>query len=549
MIPANETTLALGNSLAASIVLKATFTTALALFGAWLARRRRAAVRHALLRAAFGILLVLPIACIVAPPAGIALFAPRPRHLAAPAQPATAARLDLAERAAGTPPASAPLPGLSAWLLTGWIAGVLLFLVPQAAGLWRLCSLRRSALPWPPGEAAAKCLASAAGIHRRVEILLHEAPPGPMTCGVVNPAIVLPPDAQTWAPEDLSRALVHELEHVRRFDHPGQCVARVLCAFYWFHPLVWIAWRRLVLEAERSCDDAVLGRSDAAAYADQLVGLARRLSLAARSPILGMANRRDLPSRVRAILDGDQPRGRAGASFVALTCAVAAVLALGLAPLRMVAARQETRAEASPVSVPKFTATSRLVISKVFVTDRNGKNVEGLTANDFVVTEEGAPQTVAVFEPVPAAGFYFVGYYADYRIADGAFRKIQITGKHDRMAKLDYRTGYYTPRMSSIAATGNGGHDPATAPPAVTMKRRPEYAEAAYRAKYQGTVVLSVEVDENGIPGHIQVKRALGLGLDERATEAVTRWRFRPATREGKPVAMQVEVEVHFQLL
>src|SRR6202050_2056045 len=136
-----------------------------------------------------------------------------------------------------------------------------------------------------------------------------------MPCGVAHPAIVLSPDAQTWDGEDLGRAIVHELEHVRRRDWLSQCLARAVCAVYWFHPLVWIAWRQLALEAERACDDAVLGRSEAAAYADQLVGLARRLSMsaktaskmtAAKSPLLAMANRADLATRVGAVLDSGQ---------------------------------------------------------------------------------------------------------------------------------------------------------------------------------------------------------------------------------------------------
>src|ERR1700678_3367022 len=104
-----------------------------------------------------------------------------------------------------------------------------------------------------------------------------------MTCGVLYPAVVLPRDAQSWKAEDLTRAIVHELEHVRRGDWATHCFARTICAAYWFHPLVWIAWRQLALEAERSCDDAVLARSEATAYADQLVGLAQRMSSRAKT--------------------------------------------------------------------------------------------------------------------------------------------------------------------------------------------------------------------------------------------------------------------------
>jgi uncharacterized protein (TIGR03435 family) len=146
--------------------------------------------------------------------------------------------------------------------------------------------------------------------------------------------------------------MLHELEHVWRCDYLSHCLARTVCAVYWFHPLVWIAWRQLALEAERACDDAVLGCSDASDYADQLVRLARRLSMASKSPLLAMANRADLTTRVGALLDIRQRRGRAGVFPVALVCAAAAVLVLTMSPLRMVAAPQ------SASVLPKFDAVS-----------------------------------------------------------------------------------------------------------------------------------------------------------------------------------------------
>ena len=130
--------------------------------------------------------------------------------------------------------------------------------------------------------------------------------------------------------------------------------ARCACALYWFHPLVWVAWRRLSLEAERSCDDAVLAGSEATAYADQLVGLAQeRLSLAKRSPLVAMANRVDLATRVRAVLDVRQQRGRLGTLSVTLACAAAAVLVTAMSPLLIVAAPQ-----AAPAAAPKFDVAS-----------------------------------------------------------------------------------------------------------------------------------------------------------------------------------------------
>src|SRR6185295_17641586 len=101
---------------------------------------------------------------------------------------------------------------------------------------------------------------------------------------------------------DLTRAIAHELEHIRRADWLTQFVARVVCAAYWFHPLMWIVRRQLVLEAERASDDAVLRYTEASEYADQLVDLARRLSVG-HQPLLAMANRNDLSARVHAVLD------------------------------------------------------------------------------------------------------------------------------------------------------------------------------------------------------------------------------------------------------
>jgi len=76
----------------------------------------------------------------------------------------------------------------------------------------------------------------------------------------------------------------------------------------------------------------------------------------------------------------------------------------------------------------------------------------------------------------------------------------------------------------------------------------PEYSEEARKAKFQGTCVLWLVVGPDGRPRDIRVQRTLGLGLDEKAIEAVKTWRFDPALKDGKPVAVQINVEVSFRL-
>jgi periplasmic protein TonB len=76
----------------------------------------------------------------------------------------------------------------------------------------------------------------------------------------------------------------------------------------------------------------------------------------------------------------------------------------------------------------------------------------------------------------------------------------------------------------------------------------PEYSEEARKAKYQGTVVLWLIVDPSGHPKDIKISRSLGMGLDQKAIEAVKKWTFEPAMKDGKPVAVQINVEVNFHL-
>ena len=76
----------------------------------------------------------------------------------------------------------------------------------------------------------------------------------------------------------------------------------------------------------------------------------------------------------------------------------------------------------------------------------------------------------------------------------------------------------------------------------------PEYSDEARKAKYQGTVVLWVVVGSDGRPREVRAARPLGMGLDEKAIEAVRTWRFAPAMRDGHPVAVEVNIEVNFRL-
>jgi protein TonB len=86
--------------------------------------------------------------------------------------------------------------------------------------------------------------------------------------------------------------------------------------------------------------------------------------------------------------------------------------------------------------------------------------------------------------------------------------------------------------------------------PVIVREVKPEYTSEARKARIQGTVTLDVVVVEDGTVGEVKVTRSLDeeYGLDEQAVKAVKQWRFKPGTRDGKPVPVRVSVEMTFTL-
>jgi TonB family protein len=97
---------------------------------------------------------------------------------------------------------------------------------------------------------------------------------------------------------------------------------------------------------------------------------------------------------------------------------------------------------------------------------------------------------------------------------------------------------------NSIYAPGQRG----VIAPTLLIAPEAEFSDEARRNKYQGTCMLSVIVDAHGNPQNVHVIRALGMGLDQKALEAVRRYRFKPGTKDGKPVPVLISVAVDFRL-
>ncbi len=161
--------------------------------------------------------------------------------------------------------------------------------------------------------------------------------------------------------------------------------------------------------------------------------------------------------------------------------------------------------------------------------------------------EENFRQAIATLEPNSSSMATALLVYAKFlekrdRAAEAEpLMKQQSAIVEDLMRK--------TPKQESAFRAaelpGSGG---ATRPQLI-YKVEPEYTEEARVAKFQGVVVLSVVIGADGVATNARVIKSLGLGLDEKAIESVSQWKFKPGTKDGEPVPVQATIEVNFRLL
>jgi len=426
-----------------------------------------------------------------------------------------------------------------------------------------------------------------------------------------RPVILAPSGFEQLPTESRHAILCHELAHIQAHDFFFRILAEMARSLIWFQPLMWIALRQLREEQELACDDRVLAAGGKPSVYAKLL-LDWDVQPGTYSPVAaGMAHRSSLRRRLYALLDRDLPRNRVAASgalatwFLGLATALP-LAAIGFTPatttqpmalhpvprpamvlpqprprvqlvqaLRVPAPPPPPQAAASvravPAPLPLFSSNTWLVLVDVIVTDPSGKVVDGLDAGDFSVTEDGKPQAIKFFEfqkvddPSPdISSYYVLGYYAVPK-ADGLYRRIAMALKSNPTAKLEYRAGQYADKSFSGDAVNNIGAHFTVAeaadgvdqtnfastvrPPAVIFKQDPEYSEQARKARYSGAVGLLVDVSPSGQVTGVTVIRSLGMGLDEKAVEAITHWKFRPGSKDGKPVATQLQVNMNFRLL
>jgi beta-lactamase regulating signal transducer with metallopeptidase domain/HEAT repeat protein len=345
-------TLILSERFLPELVLKGALLMTLAFAITFVFQRASAALRHAIWSLAFIGLLLLPLCAAFLPkwqlslpefPAVEALLPKwsesllsEPRGTEAnsevTAKPNGPAAFDVLEPARATaeplmlaepsdPNATPPLASTSpsaTWFWTSlalllWFSIAIVLLIRLAVVLGKLSLLRHCARPVtdPEWMERAELLRDVLDIRRPVLLYQHEKVVVPMTYGVRRPVIFLPVQADDWSEDQKHVTLIHELLHVKRFDHLVHVLALTARALHWFNPLTWAATKRLILERERACDDGVLAMGVAStSYADHLLGMARYVlsGKEASAGALAMARPSELRSRIVAILNPGQSR-------------------------------------------------------------------------------------------------------------------------------------------------------------------------------------------------------------------------------------------------
>jgi beta-lactamase regulating signal transducer with metallopeptidase domain len=304
--------------LLASGALKGAVLLLAAMAAARMLRGQAAAVRHAVWTMALAGVLLVPVLSLApglptldAPVAAFAAFdADRPFVLRAPWERDAAPRSDADGSVDRTPAPAQERMRLADVIVVLWLVGAALALAREAVGQGRASGLAARAIAddSPSIRGALRDAVREIGGGRGVPVRWTDEVGGPVTLGVLRPMILLPTAAAEWPAQRLRPALLHELAHVTRRDCATDLLARLACALWWFHPLVWTALRRMRAERERACDDRVLAaRVQPVGYAALLVDVARVARgrpLPAAAHALPMAQRMsELESRLRAILD------------------------------------------------------------------------------------------------------------------------------------------------------------------------------------------------------------------------------------------------------
>ncbi|HSP33274.1 MAG TPA: M56 family metallopeptidase [Thermoanaerobaculia bacterium] len=350
------------------VLLKATLILVIARLFIAALPRLSAAAKHLWLTIAICSVIALPVVEFAVPAWRVAVFHKAPQKQLASTKligatgdeedstPSTVATAITVAKAAGVVP-EAKLNAVSrgidrvkqSWqgfILLGLFAVALGFILRIAAGVFGVRKVAAAAERITSEESLRELdlACDRLRLPRAVRLLRSDRVSVPVVWGLSKPILVLPASSIDWPAERLRVVLLHELAHVKRGDAITLLVTRVAVALFWFHPLMWSLERFSRAECERACDDLVLDSGTKPSdYAEHLLSIAKALPQADpfRSVTLAMSRRSQLEGRLLSILQPHVRRAHFKTATVAIVSALALIVLVPFAALRLVAAPQQ----------------------------------------------------------------------------------------------------------------------------------------------------------------------------------------------------------------
>lgn len=559
-----------------------------ALIAVALLRSGSAALRHWVLAVAVACASATPLLSAVLPPLlGVPVWSP---HIALDAR---AARIEQSASPAATPihgvdvqtelslpPASrASFVNFSARsaALGIWVVGSLGSVFILLAGLVRLRWLASRArdIDAGPWFALGEELRPWYGLGSPVRLLQSDHSSLLITWGWGRPRVLLPAAAREWSDDRIRVVLAHELAHIARGDWGFQLAAEVLRAVYWFNPLLWIVCRRLRLESERACDDAVLARGvEAPEYATHLLALARSLS-PGRQPWLpapAMARPSSLEGRIRAMLNSTL--NRRPVSWRARVVTIGALLTLTVSVAGLRAQSQFYSLSGTALDpTNRVLPNARVVLTNPTNQAKYEVRTDAMGRFEFV----GLPPAQYALEAILPG---FATLKQDINIAGNTDRELRL-----RVGSLEETITVTDATSVTLVITADGGPlepDAATLkrrdeargrraeserrekarcegggaatpvggrifPPAKLVDVRPVYPENLRTTKIGGTVTMNAVIGTDGFVRDVQNVKGPHPDLEIAAATAVRQWQFSTTLLNCEPIEVDMKVTVGFK--
>lgn len=458
-------------------------------------------------------------------------------------------------------------------------------------GFLRLRRLRRNSAPAVLDDAAESLRAAVAP---RAELRWTDDLAQPVAFGLRRPIVLLPRSVATLSPEARLGVLCHELVHVARHDWPWMVAEDAVRAALWFHPAVWWLLDQLHVSREQVVDGLAVRRTGARKpYMQALLWFAEAPT--ASLPATAFLHRRHLRSRIHHL--AQEPH----MSLIRLVVTATAVVALlGGATRTVVAALPLTVPGAGLAQGPQaqleirladFMPAAGLVNAVVdgtgqtiyqdlralvtaddvssarvvealggrFVVDVTFKDDASARLSQATATHVGKPVTIVLDGRVVAAPIVRspIGRRA---LLTGNFTRTQaeaiVSRLPPRVIGMQLRPAPWAPLFFGRTTSAADQDRPFTSKdegvmlPSVVSETKPVYTQAAKEARIQGEVQLQVVVKADGDVGDVAVSKSLDAkyGLDQAAVDAARLWKFKPGTKGGKAVPVQVELLMRFTL-